>query len=72
MTSTVSIRMPTEKKARIREIARPSVNAWLNLVIDRALASGQAVDWDSHYRWLHQHGRAVKGHPDDQMRRKER
>lgn len=72
MTTTVSIRMPATKKARIRAVAKPSVNAWLNKVIDRALAAGKAADWDSHFKWLRQHGRVVKGHPDDRMRRKER
>jgi hypothetical protein len=41
-------------------------------VIDRALEEAKPVDWDAHYKWLHKHGRVVKGHPDDEMRRRER
>ena len=68
MTTTLSIRLTKAKKDRICKQARPNVNAWVNAVLDRALEQ-KPVDWDAHFEWLHQHGRVIKGHPDDELRR---
>jgi hypothetical protein len=71
MTTTLTIRLPAAKKAAVKRQARPSVNAWLNTLIDRALTK-PTVDWDEHFRWLHKHGRVIVGHPDDDLRRASR
>ena len=71
MTTTVTIRLPAAKKAALKRRAKPSVNAWLNALIDRALTQPK-VDWDEHFVWLHQHGRVIEGHPGDELRRRNR
>lgn len=44
-TITVRLRRP---KAEIEAAARPNVNAWVNKLIERALAS-HPVDWKEHF-----------------------
>lgn len=44
-TITVRLRRP---KAEIEAVARPNVNAWVNTLIERALASRPA-DWKEHF-----------------------
>jgi hypothetical protein len=45
-TITIRLRRP---KAEIEAAARPNVNAWVNKLIERALAS-QPVDWKEHFK----------------------
>jgi len=44
-TITVRLRRP---KAEIEAVAKPNVNAWVNKLIERALASRPA-DWKEHF-----------------------
>lgn len=60
--------MSAAKKAQVKQRAKPNVNAWMNGLIDRALKADD-VDWDSHFEWLHEHGRKITGHPEDELRR---
>jgi hypothetical protein len=70
MTSTLTIRLPVATKAALQRHAQPSVNAWLNRVIERALAESDAGSgWDQHFEWRRKNGRVIKGHPGDEMRR---
>ena len=67
MTTTLTIRLPAATKAALKRQAKPTVNAWINALIDRALTE-PTVNWDEHYDWLHKHGRVIAGHPCDEMR----
>lgn len=67
MTTTLTIRLPAATKAALKLRAKPTVNAWLNSLIDRALSESD-VDWNEHFDWLRQHGRIINGHPGDEMR----
>lgn len=70
MTTTLTVRISAEKKRRAMEKAAPkSLSAWVHELIDRELGQPEATDWDDHFRWLHRHGREIKGHPDDELRR---
>jgi len=44
-TITIRLRRP---KAEIEAVAKPNVNAWVNKLIERALAP-PAVDWKEHF-----------------------
>jgi hypothetical protein len=68
MTTTLTIRLPAAKKAALKRRAKPSVNAWVNALIDRALKPPK-VDWGEHFDWLHKQGRVIEGHPCDELRR---
>jgi hypothetical protein len=59
--------MTAEKRARVREQAKPNVNAWLNRLIDAALTPPD-TDWPAHFKRVKQRGRKIQGHPCDELR----
>jgi hypothetical protein len=63
--------MPAGKKRHIQRVAKPSVSAWINALIDRELKD-EGVDWKAHFEQLRKSGRLVRGHPDDVARRASR
>ena len=71
MTTMLSIRISPGKKRRLQKVARPSVSAWINALIDRELQE-TGVDWASHFEELKRSGRLVPDHPDDDLRRANR
>jgi hypothetical protein len=71
MTTTLSIRISPGKKRRIQKLAKPSVSAWLNALIDRELQEGE-INWSKHFDELRRSGRTIRGHPDDEVRRASR
>jgi hypothetical protein len=65
------IRISLSKKRRVQKLAKPSVSAWINALIDRELQEG-ATNWGRHFDDLRKSGRTIRGHPDDEVRKASR
>jgi len=71
VTTTLCIRISLWKKRRIQKLAKPSLSAWINALIDRELQEGE-INWGKHFDELRRLGRTIRGHPDDEVRRASR
>ena len=71
ITTVLSIRVDKEKRRRIAQQAKPNVNAWINRLIDAALAKPDA-DWPGHFERVRRRGRKITGHPGDEIRAADR
>ena len=67
MTNVLSIRVAPEKRRRILKQAKPNVNAWINGLIDAALAKPDP-DWPAHFERVKRHGRKITGNAADEIR----